>query len=396
LGVIDFSGTSPETIFFPELEGKMVSGNEHIYPYDKFNIFVGAEKGFYHINFDAYKQNSNPLQIRIRSVKAFGKKDSLLYGGYHNNINETIYQDIDAIPEINNKWNSFRFEYASPVYEHLNSVLYSYFLDGFDEQWSAWSKKPEKEYTNLPGGSYIFKVKTKNNLGEESAITMFRFKVLPPWFLSVWAYFLYSSALIAIVYLIHKHQKKKFLRQQEKHEKEQKQLQYLHQLELEQSEKEIVKLKNEKLQAEIEHKNKELASTAMHLVQKGEFLTKIKEELLHMKGAVVENGSSGDVKKILKKLSEEEKVDKDWEQFATYFDQLHHDFLKKLKEHYPNLSASELKLCAYLLMNLSSKEIAQLMNISGRGVEISRYRLRKKLQIPTETNLYNFLLEFSS
>ena len=56
-------------------------------------------------------------------------------------------------------------------------------------------------------------------------------------------------------------------------------------------------------------------------------------------------------------------------------------------------SAHDLKLCAYLRMNLSSKEIAQLENISVRGVEISRYRLRKKLQIPTETNLFDFLLQ---
>ena len=89
-------------------------------------------------------------------------------------------------------------------------------------------------------------------------------------------------------------------------------------------------------------------------------------------------------------------MDEEWKQFATHFDNTHGDFLKALKEKYPGLTPSELKLCTYLVINLSTKEIAQLLNISVRGVEISRYRLRKKLQIPTETNLYEFLLNFSS
>jgi DNA-binding CsgD family transcriptional regulator len=71
---------------------------------------------------------------------------------------------------------------------------------------------------------------------------------------------------------------------------------------------------------------------------------------------------------------------------------VHNDFLILLKEKYPSLKPHELKLCAFLRMNLSSKEIAGLMNISVRGVEISRYRVRKKLQIPTEVNLAEFLL----
>ena len=92
-------------------------------------------------------------------------------------------------------------------------------------------------------------------------------------------------------------------------------------------------------------------------------------------------------------LEEENKMDKDWEQFAVHFDKVHSDFLRILKSAYPSLSAHEMKLCAYLRMNLSSKEIAQLENISTRGVEISRYRLRKKLKIATETNLFDFLME---
>ena len=163
---------------------------------------------------------------------------------------------------------------------------------------------------------------------------------------------------------------------------------------MEKSEKEIVKLKNEKLESEIEHKNTELASAAMHLVQKGELLGNIREELMRMKKGVNGDGAAAEeFKKMLRILGEENKMDKDWEQFAIHFDKVHSDFLQILKSVYPQLSSHELKLCAYLRMNLSSKEIAQLENISVRGVEISRYRLRKKLHIPTEINLFDFLME---
>src|SRR6202000_2338326 len=136
-------------------------------------------------------------------------------------------------------------------------------------------------------------------------------------------------------------------------------------------------------------------------VQKGELLGNIREELMRMKKGINGNGNgNGDgnataeeFKKMLRILGEENKMDKDWEQFAVHFDKVHSDFLQIMKRVYPSLSAHELKLCAYLRMNLSSKEIAQLENMSVRGVEISRYRLRKKLRIPTEIHLFDFLME---
>ena len=78
---------------------------------------------------------------------------------------------------------------------------------------------------------------------------------------------------------------------------------------------------------------------------------------------------------------------------VSHFDEINNNFLKNLKSHFPKLTNTDLKVCAYLQLNLASKEIAQLMNISVRGVEISRYRLRKKLGIGTETNLFDYLIQ---
>jgi DNA-binding CsgD family transcriptional regulator len=287
--------------------------------------------------------------------------------------------------------NSIHFEFASPVYAQQSNIEYSYFLEGFDKNWSAFSKKTEKDYTNLPAGNYAFKVKARNNLGNESPVGHFSFSVLPPGYQSRWAYGLYVFLFIFGNYSLYVFLKRKFKKQKETHEVEQNRLLYLHQLELEKTDKEIVKLKNEKLESEILHKNTELASVAMHLVQKGELLGKIKDEIVRLKKQSAYENGSDDLKKIIRVISEEEKIDKQWEQFTVHFDNVHSGFLSGLKERHPGLTPHELKLSAYLRMNLSSKEIAQLMNISVRGAELNRYRLRKKLQIPPDMTLYDFL-----
>ena len=149
-----------------------------------------------------------------------------------------------------------------------------------------------------------------------------------------------------------------------------------------------MKLKNDKLEAEIGHKNSELANSAMHLVQKREMLGKIRDDLHTLLKQTDNEQVSNEFKKLLKILGEDNKIDDNWEHFAHHFDKVHTDFLMVLKNRYPGLTANELKLCAYLRMNLWSKEIAQLMNISVRGVEIGRYRLRKKLGLSKETQSF--------
>lgn len=187
-------------------------------------------------------------------------------------------------------------------------------------------------------------------------------------------------------------QKKKYKKQQIKHKDEQDRLQYLHQLEIEKASNELIALRNEKLQSEVDFKNTELATNAMHLVQKSELLTKIKAELNHLTKSISNPETALETKKMIKVLGEDEKMDEDWEHFSQHFDKVHSDFGLVLKETHPDLSANDLKLCTYLRMNLSSKEIAQLLNITTRGVEISRYRLRKKLGITKEVNLFDYLI----
>lgn len=379
LGVIDFSKKSKENavVYIPELTSRIVSGFEHVYPYDQQNVFVGSNKGIYHINFDKYRAQRNEMNVLLAQVKVFGEKDSIVFGGYGS------YKDNSPI-KLPYDCNSIQFEFASTLFEQQNNIEFSYQLGGFDSQWSAWSTKAEKEYTNLPSGTYVFKVKARNNLGNQSAALEYRLTISPAWYETWWFYLLCFLMLAGAILLIIRKQKKQ-------HMKEQERLKYLHQLELEHSEREIMKLHNEKLTADVDYKNKELASITMHLVQRGKLLARIREELLQETKDSSNNGT--ELKRVIRLLTEAEKNDSDWTQFARHFDQIHSNFLSRLKERFPDLSPNDLKLCAYLKMNMTSKEIAQLMSITIKAVEVSRYRLRKKLQIPSEVPLFDYLLK---
>jgi DNA-binding CsgD family transcriptional regulator len=151
-------------------------------------------------------------------------------------------------------------------------------------------------------------------------------------------------------------------------------------------------MKNEKLRVDMIRQDKELANQAMNIVHKNEFLTKIREELLILKKTPHDENISEKILPIISRINKEVGHDKQREVFEKAFDEVHEAFMNRLKSKYPSLTPTELRLCAFLKMNISTKEIAPLMNISVRGVEICRYRVRKKLGIERITNLASLLI----
>jgi ligand-binding sensor domain-containing protein len=391
MGVVSFTegGQKHKLYYFPELTGKILSGFENIYPFSTNNIFIAAGSGIIHLNYEKYILEGAKPNVLLTQAKAFGQSDSVFFGGYFQRNNDSsALQQASSILKFPKSQNSFHFEFSSPSFCGQRNMEYSYWLEGYDKTWSAWTSKTEKDYTNLPDGSYTFKVKAHNNLGAESAVVSYRFVVKPAWYKTVWAYLGYALLFFILLHLLNKWQKKKLLQQRLKFEEEQKRLNYIHQLEMEKTEKEIIKLQNEKLANEVIYKNRELADVSMHLVERSDALIKVKDELQQL---YKKTGGNHDVKKAIQLVNDIEKNNTNWEQFAAHFDEVNNDFLKKLKAKFPELTNTDLKVCAYLQLKLASKEIAQLMNISVRGVEISRYRLRKKLQLTAGQSLTDFL-----
>lgn len=395
VGLVDFNAPKPRLLYIPELKNKMVSGFENIFPYDSRNLFLGSDEGFYHLNFEKYKEKIRSFSVFLSEVKTIAREDSVVFGGFQFSSEEKFFPN--TLPY---RFNSLQFRFATSIFDPSETLEFSYLLDGFDKDWSEWSPKSEKDYTNLPAGNFTFRVKARQSPSNESSVFSYAFSVEPPLYQTIWAYLFYVLAILGVLFFIlklqarryRKRQEARWLADQKRFEEEQKQQAYQHQLVLEKSEKELIRLKNEKLEGEIEHKNAELASATMNLVQKKEFILKLKAELQQLQKTTKVADDQPELKKLLKTLSEEEKLNKEWDHFAQHFDSVYGDFLTNLKCKFPNLKPHELHLCAYLRMNLSSKEIAPLMSISVRGVEIGRYRLRKKLNLSTEDNLAEFLM----
>ncbi len=396
VGVADFSKSKPVVHYLPELKNKVVSGFESIFPYHNGNVLVGSETGFYHVDYSQYLKGIKTFSAYLTQVKSIGKADSVFWGGY--SLNDTSPGSTISLPY---KYNSLHFGFAVSDYDHQANNEFSYYLDGFDLTWSKWTNKFEKEYTNLPAGNYTLQLKARKSPSHESAVYTYSFTIEPPFYQTIWAYAFYALVFSGFVYGLLKFQSKrhkkkleaKRLSDQQQFEEEQRQMAFQHQLELGKSEKELIRLQNEKLEGEIEFKNAELASATMNLVQKRVFILKLKTELSHLQKTTKVGDDNPELKKLIKTLSEEEKLNTEWDQFSQHFNSVHGDFINILKARFPSLKPHEMQLCAYLRMNLSSKDIAPLMSISVRGVEIGRYRLRKKLGLATEENLAQFLLD---
>jgi len=154
------------------------------------------------------------------------------------------------------------------------------------------------------------------------------------------------------------------------------------------NEQQLMKLRNEQLSQDVDAKNRELAVSTMSLIKKNELLSIIKEDL---KKSSDEN-SGRNIKSVISTINRNITEDDSWNVFKEAFDNADKDFLKKIKAVHPSLTPSDLKLCAYLRLNLTSKEIAPMLNISIRSVEIKRYRLRKKLNLLHDDGLVNYIL----
>ncbi|MFK7949689.1 MAG: triple tyrosine motif-containing protein [Saprospiraceae bacterium] len=372
---------------FPQLKNKLVDGFETIYPYDNENIFIACEQGFMHYDPAKTLIDTN-YNAHIRSVQLIGS-DSIIHAGFN-------YENSD-IPSINYRQNAIRFLFSATYFGDAESMTFQYFLEGFDEKWSTWIHKNEIDFTNLPAGKYTFHIRAKNINGTISKTATYTFKILAPWYASKVAITIYSLLIGTMIYLLIFIPKQQFEREKAALESKQKQTllqkEQEHQLLEEQQQIQISKLEKEKLELKIQAKNQELASNTMHLVQKSEVLQKLKMEINKIIKTTSDIDTSKQLRAVIRKISADERLDNDWEYFAKHFDQVHEQFLQRLREKYPQLTPKDHRLCAYLRLNLSSKEIAPLMTISVRSVEVARYRLRKKLELENDVNLVEFMVE---
>lgn len=278
-------------------------------------------------------------------------------------------------------------------------VKYATHLVGFDKEWHDWNNETIREFTNLPSGKYKFIVRSTNKSNEESIPSFCEFEILPPWYLTTKAKILAIVLLICLIIGTERLIRFRIKRVRQKIEKHQAEVQFREEQKLKEEDliqqTDTIKEKNVLLKADNLSKSRELANTTMDIIKKNQFLTDLKDDMVKMKKfSEMNKVVTQDIKNVIRKIDRDIDNEENWKVFEDYFDRVHEKFLKGMKEKHPSLTAKDLRISAYLRMNLSTKEMAPLLNISVRGVEISRYRLRKKLGLDRNDNLNEFLLKF--
>ena len=345
-------------------------GYENINQITDSEYLIGTTDGYYTMNIDdlSFKNYS----VSITTVSS-------------NKLNEKIRNNSIANEgEFKYNENNITISYTVPEYNKYINTEYQYLLEGLQNEWSEWDSKSSVNYKNLAPGTYTFKVKAKiaNSLPENVAV--YSFTILKPWYRTNLALFAYFLLILYLAYFINKKYKIYYHRQREKLIEENNILLELNELE---NSRQLMMVKNEQLTKDVDSKNKELAVSTMNLIEKDKLLALIKDDLNK-----TSNEGDRNLKSVISTITKNINQEDSWIVFRDAFDSADKDFLKKVKLAHSLLTPNDLRLCAYLRLNLSSKEIAPLLNISVRSVEIKRYRLRKKMDLPHEQGLVEYIL----
>ncbi len=370
---------------FLNLKGSFNRGLESIVTLTDNNVLFGTTNGLFLYSI-ANPGSSAGVTTTLTQV-SYSKDQELNLLPLGNKKN-----DPEVLP---NQTDILRFEFAAPKMTHGTEVQYSYMLENVDNNWSTWQNIAYKEYTHLRPGTYTFKVRSRNTAGLTGREAAYHFTILPKWYQTNLAYGLYVIMAALLIIAIVRYVKRRIERDHEKTKTEALKAKKLLELELEQlklqRDKEQINKDRIILQEEVINNSKELANYTMLLIKKKDIFNEITTDLKELKDYVKNDDSRKKLFQIFQKLNTHKIGEEYLEVFDVNFEKVHHNFFEELKKLNPTLTKRELRLCAFVKMNLTNKEISPLLNISLRGVENARYRIRKKLEVAHEDNFVAFL-----
>jgi len=372
LGVWEISGTQLRLVKeFPAavFDDRLIRNYENVVPFSGREVICCLENGYALLDLlpgplPEWPVSKSPVKRAVWLQSQEGKAVPL-----------TLKSDGYRIPW---KQNSFQIRYSFPYYD-TEKISYQWFLSGLSSGWNDNGHSPLLSFERLPPGMYTLWVRVADEWGNQSLSNETTLTVLFPWYWSLPARIMYLlfmiTSLVAFRSLVIRSTRKKEIRKREENERE------------------LISLKNEKLQNEISFKSRELANSTMAIIKKNEFLLDLRELVLRQKNQLGVRFPDKYSNDLLRKIDFHLSSKDEWKVFETNFEQAHEAFMKNLKEEYPELTPGDMRLCAFLRMNLSSKEIAPLMGISVRGVENHRYRLRQKMKLDHNENLIETILK---
>ena len=259
----------------------------------------------------------------------------------------------------------------------------SYRLEGVSDEWSEWQNEGIMKFLQLPPGEYQLVVRKYVTRGPFPELRL-RIEVRPAWYNTMWAYLFYAL-LLGVAMQVGLRVRLRNLKRKEQAKLEAERLE---------EQQRLQQLKSEMLEVELKNKSNELTLQTTALVKRNEAIQSFLKELDEQKSTLGDRYPNKLYNRLRKLMEDGLNDQADWLQFESYFNNAHHNFMERLRQRYADITMGDLRLCCLLRMNLSTKEIASLLNVSVRAIEIRRYRLRKRLMLESDTNLVDFLLKF--
>lgn len=353
---------------FLSLKGTLNRGMECIVPLKGSNkVLIGTTNGLFAYN-PASTKTANPDNLPKTQIQivTFSMKDSTV------TRRPEAFEHPIIIPD--DAYNiSFRF--SAPFIRDKFNIRYAYLLEERMDKWSQWQEKPEISFSFLKSGNYTLKVKAQSLSGESAAPAQISFTVEPVWY-ATWPWVIFWSAVgLALAFSIFKRIQKIILKEKEKTRQEEKELQKAREIE---RENQIIMHEKERIEAENIEKSKDLANNAMLIAKKRELLIDIQSRLNNIRKNAGNDIVRKNILDIVRNIQVSLNDERQYQLFDTNLERVHQALFDELKKRYPSITTKELKMCAFIKMELTNKEMASIFNISVRGVETARYRLKKK------------------
>ncbi|MDG1685310.1 MAG: helix-turn-helix transcriptional regulator [Flavobacteriaceae bacterium] len=341
-------------------------------------VFVFNEEAIARQGRDSVVQK--PL---IKTVKFVGINDT---------IQHTIVQDnIKSFPYASN---SLSIQAQLPNYLGSSTHVVEYKVND-EGKWFEADDNLVIKINGLETNNYKFYIRTNDQQGNFSDNIEFEFKIQPKWYLSTAAFMIYAVLTMGFFLIVTVRQeirnKKKSERLIKKEKRKQKER--INRLELQKlkDEKTMLALEQDKLQLEIKNRNQELAFTTYNNIKKNDLLINLKNHIFKLNDVKKGKELSPKMRSIVKRIDIDLKETYDWVKFEFHFKKSNPNFFSKLDELHPDLTPNDIRICAFIKLNIPNKQMASLLNINPKSLEMTRYRLRKKLGLAERSDLYNYI-----
>ncbi|MGL1886950.1 MAG: LuxR C-terminal-related transcriptional regulator [Reichenbachiella sp.] len=339
-------------------------------------IILGGFKGLTTFNPKDLRKNDFVPPVYVTEFQIFNQEQKPFKA---RSVLDTAISFVSSI-DINYEQSVINFKYAALNFSESERNEFAYKLEGFDEDWNYVGNRRIATYTNLNPGSYTFKVKASNNhnIWNEEGKSI-QLHVQPPFWKTLWfqglSIILISILLVLLFRMRIKQVKSSFAYKSLKIDKE------------------LIKIKNDSLNEQLDATRNELANITMSHLHKNQKLLKVRKRIEESVDQADANAKRK-MKRIVKEIDLEIEDHDYWDKFEHQFNKSHNNFLERFKQAHPDLSKRELRICAYLRMGLGNPEISGLMNVTVRTIETSRYRIRKKIALEERQSFTKMIHRF--